>query len=232
MKKLLLFSGLLAPVLYLAAVVLGGVLRAGYSHLAEPISELVAAGAPDRPLLSALFIAYNALSVAFAVGLLLNDTGGPGTWAYRTAGSIALAAVGVLGLMLEFFFPQDPGGIPVTFAGTMHIALAGIVSLATLGAILFTGLALRHDTGFEYYLTYSRISAVILFISGGLTALAVANHHPLLGLSERITIGSYVQWLFVTAALVSRSVAAPDHVRAPLVRQPPASRQAARSARQ
>jgi hypothetical membrane protein len=71
MKRLMVLSGTLAPVIYVGTVILGGLLRPGYSHVAQPISELVAAGAPNKPLLSGLFIIYNVLCSVFGIGLFL-----------------------------------------------------------------------------------------------------------------------------------------------------------------
>ena len=34
--------------------------------------------------------------------------------------------------MMNLFVPQDPGGPPVTVAGTVHIALVGVLSLGTM----------------------------------------------------------------------------------------------------
>lgn len=61
MKKFLMMSGMLAALVYVGTAILGGLLRPGYSHLAEAISELVAADAPNRTLLSPLFLLYDAL---------------------------------------------------------------------------------------------------------------------------------------------------------------------------
>ena len=43
------------------------------------------------------------------------------------------------------------------------------------------------------------ISGIIIFISGGLAAYTGATLSPILGLMERITIGGFLQWLFVIA---------------------------------
>jgi hypothetical protein len=40
-------AGLLAPVLFLLSVVLGGAHQPGYSHLADPVSALGMSGAAD-----------------------------------------------------------------------------------------------------------------------------------------------------------------------------------------
>jgi hypothetical protein len=66
-------------------------------------------------------------------------------------GALALVVAGILGVLMNLFFPQDPGGPPVTVAGTVHIALAGVLSLGTMLAILCTGLWLRQVPGLRAY---------------------------------------------------------------------------------
>ena len=57
--------GCLPPLVYVGAVAIGGLLRPGYNHLAHAISELIAAGAPNKPLLNPLFTFYDILLAAF-----------------------------------------------------------------------------------------------------------------------------------------------------------------------
>jgi hypothetical membrane protein len=45
-QKLYPIFGILAPLLYISAVLLGGLLRSDYSHLSNAISELTVTGAP------------------------------------------------------------------------------------------------------------------------------------------------------------------------------------------
>jgi hypothetical protein len=49
------------------------------------------------------------------------------------------------------------------------------------------------------YALYSFISVTAVFLSGGLAAISVANQSSIGGLLERITIGGFLQWLFVIA---------------------------------
>ena len=195
MKKLLILSGVLASILYVGTVILGGVLRPGYSHIAEAVSELVAAGAPNKPLLSSLFLVYNILCGAFGIGVLqyINQTERK-TSGY--VGAISLIVLGVIGVLLELFFPQDPGGPAATFAGTMHIILASIASFMTMIAIVATGLWFRNFPEFKGYTVYSMITFAIIFIAGGsVPILGMTN--PYFGLLERLAIGGFIQWLFV-----------------------------------
>ena len=56
MKKYLLYGGIVAPVLYVVTIIVGGLIRPGYSHIANAISELTAAGAPNKALLDPLLV--------------------------------------------------------------------------------------------------------------------------------------------------------------------------------
>jgi hypothetical protein len=211
-RRYLLICGLLGALIYVGAVILGGLLRPSYSHVAHAISELIAVGAPNKPLLNALFTLYDILLAAFGVGLLLTVMALPeqrgargGSW-----GALALVVSGLLGVLMNLFFPQDPGGPPVTFTGTMHVLLAGVLSLGTMLAILCTGLWLRHVSGMRAYWHYSLASLAVIFASGGLGAAAIATSSPYLGLVERVTIGAFIQWVFVMALKLSVPIAATE----------------------
>jgi hypothetical protein len=94
---------------------------------------------------------------------------------------------------------MDPLGAEATFAGTMHNVLGGIVALATIVMPLLMGLGFRHLDNFKKYAVYSFITSTIIFVSG-LTGVIMAGQGVLVfGLFERITIGSYEVWTFVTA---------------------------------
>jgi len=197
-REFLLFCGISAAVIYTGTVILGGLIRPGYSHLHEAISELVADGAPNRSLLSSLFLVYNALLTLFGIGLFLKANSQPRGRVIGIIGSLALMLlVGLAGVSMELAFPQDPGGIPTTFAGTMHIVMASVASLGTVVAILMLGLWFRNTPELKSYFTYSMISVAIVFVSGGFTAAAMATNFSLFGLLERITIGTFIVWLFV-----------------------------------
>ena len=197
MKKYLLFCGIAAAILYAATVILGGLIRPGYSHLVAAISELVADGAPNRSLLSTLFLGYNILLGLFGLGLFLKVNREASKRAAGIIGSLTLFIVGLAGVLMELAFPQDPGGIATTFAGSMHMVMAGIASLGTMVAVLTLGLSFRNIPELHSYVTYSLLSVAIIFVSGGFTAMAMANKYHYFGAIERITIGTFILWLFI-----------------------------------
>lgn len=200
-RNWLLISGIFASLVYVAAVVLGGALRPGYSHLTEPVSELTAAGAPNKGLLDGLFLIYNVLVIGFGVGVL--------RLAARTRGKIsglvmalALIAAGLSGVLLQLFFPQDPGGAKaaVTTTGTLHIVFASVAAFASMIAAGAGALWFRKLPGLRRYSIYSLITLAVMFAAGGAGAAAAASGgSPVFGLIERITIGSLIQWLFFVA---------------------------------
>jgi hypothetical protein len=197
MKKLLILCGCSAAVIYVGTVILGGLLRPGYSHISMAISELVADAAPNRALLSSSFLLYNALLTAFGVGLFLKVNIQSGRKLSGMIGSLALVLVGMAGILMELAFAQEPGGTATTFTGIMHFVMAGIASLGTMVAVLGIGLWFRNIPEMKGYVLYSIISLAVILISGGSSVPAMANHSPLFGLIERITIFAFTLWMFV-----------------------------------
>jgi len=61
------------------------------------------------------------------------------------------------------------------------------------------GLGVRRLDDFSRYASYSFISSAIIFVSGLTGVILAGQGVQLFGLFERITIGSYEVWIFVTA---------------------------------
>jgi hypothetical membrane protein len=194
-KRLWIPAGLLAPICYAAAVILGGALMPGYSHLRDAISSLTETGAPVIPAVNALFIAYNWLILIFAAGLWLQMRRQGHRLA--AAGALALVAVGLSGVLM-FWFTQDPIGAPLTWHGIGHFVLAAVEALGTIAACLLCGLGFRQVSGLNSLRTYSVVSALVIFISGGANT-ATISFNPYFGLVERVTIFTYIVWTFVVA---------------------------------
>ena len=197
-NKLLILSGILAPIAYVVTVMVGGILRPGYSHIAQYISELIEAGAPNKTILDPLFALYNILTIAFGIGLFLYVGGilENRRKMVGTVGALILLAEGLVGF-LTVFFPQDPIGSPATATGNVHIVLASLSSLTTMLAMLLLGLWFRVIPTLRNYGLFSFISLGIVFVSGGFAASTIAHPGPVNGLIERITIFGFIQWLLV-----------------------------------
>lgn len=200
-SRIFLLGGVIAPLIYALAVILGGVLRPGYNHISQAVSELIEVGAPNKAILNPLFILYNLLTAAFGLGLFYFVRSKSQPSGGLNSGSIAalvLVAEAVFGFV-TVFFPQDVPGTPFTATGTTHIVLAGLSSLTSMAAILLLALWLRGIPGMQGYRIYSWISLAIVFLTGGTAAFMTAKGIPINGLMERITIGGFLQWMLVMA---------------------------------
>ena len=201
-----LVAGVLAPLTYAAAVVLGGWLTPGYSHLAEPVSALIMENAPAAAALDPIFTVYNALMVVFAVALG-RAFRGSGV-ALRVIAPALLALTGLTGILMGFY-PMDAIGDPLTYGGRVHIWLAGIASAASMLTVLLVALPLRRHPAWRRFAGYSLISFIVIFFSGAFAALAAARLSPVMGLWERVTIGAFLLWVLVLALRLMARRSAP-----------------------
>jgi hypothetical protein len=205
-RKILLYCGIAAPILYGVTVIVGAAMRNDYSHIVNAISELISNGAPNKAILDVIFNIYGALLLAFAIG---------GYIVLKNTPRLCRVAMGIfIGIqILSFswgFFPMDPIGAESTFAGTMHNVFGGVVALASIVMPLLMGLGLRRSDDFHGYAIYSLISSATIFVSGLSGVILAGQGFHVFGFFERITIGTYEVWIFVTALNMLKLVQAEE----------------------
>jgi hypothetical protein len=193
-RKVLLICGILSSLLYAGIDALGGMSWKGYSFTSQPVSDLGAIGSPVRTLVSPLFIVYDVLFIAFALGV----------WAFagrkravRVVGGL-LVGNGVLNFV-AVFTPEHLGEAPATLGNTMHIAAAGVTVLLFLlqlgvGAIAF-------GKRFRLYSVGTLLTVLVLgaYIFSGVNAGLLV---PWVGVEERILIYGYMLWVVVLAIVL------------------------------
>lgn len=189
--------GIISPLLYLIMVIVGGVLIPGYSHITETVSELLVAGAPNRSLLATLMISSSVLGILFPIGLHRGINEGKGS----KVGPAFLIIASVLGIFTTYF-PQDPGGPPVTFAGTVHVVLLIPMVILSLGAFIAFWRRLKSDSLWSGYDRYSLITFIVAIPLGVISAVSLDS--PYVGLLERISVAVILQWSFVMAIKLFR----------------------------
>lgn len=208
--RTLLPAGVLAPLVYLVAVLLGGALWKEYSHAAQPVSDLIAADAPHKWLLDPLFALYNLLTLCFGAALFLYSRQDHRSEkrSMGLAGALVLAVEALCGLLL-LVFPEDAGGTQaaISSGGRVHILLAGLCSMSTMLSMLLMGFFFGGHSRLRALGLYSFVSVTLVFMSGGLAAFSVANHNPFAGAFERVTIGAFLQWMAGIAFMVRRAAA-------------------------
>jgi hypothetical protein len=199
-RAVLLGCGVASSVLYAVTDVLAGLRYDGYSFKSQAVSELSAAEAPTRPLVVALFTPYNALVIAFGVGVWM-ASGRRRTGRLTGALLIASAAIGQTTLS---FFPMDQRGAELTSRGSMHPALTGVMSLCIVLAMVFAARLLGRR-----FRVYSIATILTLLVFGGLAGLdaprlEAGEPTPRLGVMERINVYAYLLWVAVLAIALLR----------------------------
>ncbi len=204
LRNLLLICGILASLLYVGTDILAGMLWEGYSFTHQAISELSAIGAPTRPLVVPLDLAYDVLVIAFGLGV----------WGYsrkralRFVGGL-LVGMGAVGLVQVSFFPMHLRGAEVTFTDIMHGILAGVHVLLFLLAMGFGATA--YGKRFRLYsigtlLTLIVLGAVSGFMAGAqITVQGFTTPPQWFGAIERITIYGSTLWVVVLAIVLLRA---------------------------
>src|SRR5687768_17915979 len=91
-RQVLLVSGILSSLVYIATDVLGGLRYPGYSFTSQAISELMATGAPSEAFVDPLFLTYGVLALAFGVGVLREAAGLSGALRGTGAASVGCSA--------------------------------------------------------------------------------------------------------------------------------------------
>jgi hypothetical protein len=190
-------AGLLAPLLYAANVAVFGGLTPGYSHVADAVSELNLPNAPFRRAVDSVFLLYNLLLILFAVSLR-RQFAAVGARVSRLA-ALILFLTGLFGVAMSTLFPMDPIGSTPTFGGEMHIILAGFLSVSSILAVFFFARALYRQGVWRRLAGYSFLTFAVILASGVFAAIAALRSSPVMGLWERITIGAFLQWVFILA---------------------------------
>ncbi len=208
-RRILLFCGVLSPLVYALADALAGWRWEAYSFRDMTISELGAIGAPSRPLFSSLLILAYLLFVAFGVGVWQSAGG---RRRLRTAAGL-LIAFGVLALTAGQFAAMRPRGTEQGLSGALHIIEGGVAMLILLVAMGFAAAA--HGRGFRYG-TLAIIAVMLSFGAwSGMEGPSVEAGLPTpwLGVKERIFWYAYQSWFIVLALTLLRPRAAGKETR-------------------
>jgi len=191
-RRALLLCGALSSLVYVANVVVGGLLTPGYSHVRNAVSELTQAGAPHAVVLGAIYVVSGLLLAAFGVAVSLESRR---TSRRVVTGGVLISLFAVLAVLLGTVFPQDPIGAPSTFPGTMHLVLVGVSVPLIVSAILLIGFGLdRSVPRWRRFRLYSVVTVLLMLAGGVLTPISIAGDVELLGVAERVTQVAYLTW--------------------------------------
>ena len=194
------WAGVVAPMVYVVTAVIGGAITPGYSHVRNAIGELVQRNAAHELVINVAFALSNSLVLLFAIALFMR-TRSLGALDF-SIGARFVTATAVTGLAM-IAFPMDPIGLPLTPSGIAHIILAGFASLFSMSGMLAICIGLRRLQGGRLWSNYAALSLAITFVSGVAAALGAVQLWSTMGFWERLSVGAYLQFVFVFALILA-----------------------------
>jgi hypothetical protein len=201
LRTVLLACGILAPLVYVTATLLGAARWEGYDATSQTVSELFAIGAPSKSLVDPMFFTYAALWIALGVGVWMAAAGRIG---------IRIAAIGLIGkevegLLVQSFFPMHMRGVATTTNDPLHGALTFVGVIFYLCAMAFGSGAFGRR--FRIYSIATLLVCLGAAILAGLDAprMVADEPTPWMGVFERITIFGYLLWGAVLAVGLLRT---------------------------
>jgi hypothetical protein len=196
-RRFLSLCGILAPLVFIFMAVLGGVLRPGYSHLSDTISELMSPGSPNKLLLDILYTTYSLLLILFGFGLLQLVRKTRPIKLTGMIGAVLFIVMGCLNALAATVFPQDAWGSIPTFAGEMHNLLHGVIGILGVIYMLLFGIWSIQTGSFQGLGIHSFVTIGLLAVSAFFLITTMGG--PLMGLVERIAGLIGMQWTFILA---------------------------------
>lgn len=205
LRTLLLGSGIAFPLLWIGMDVLASSLYDGYAYLDQTVSELSAIDAPTRTFWVWSSVFYNALEIAFAVGVWLVAPGGR---ALRLVATLFIThallnlIVGPFSSMHQRAVLADDGA---TISDTLHLVLVGADAIIFFAQVGFAATVF----GARFRL-YSAVTALGMLAFGFLTSYYAPDVQadeptPWLGVYERISAYGYMLWVAIFAVALLRS---------------------------
>jgi hypothetical membrane protein len=190
-------AGILGPVVFAVVAVVQGLLRPGYSFVADPVVALVAG--PSGWVQDVNFVVLGAAMIAFAIGLQLGVR--PRRWAVVGPGLFALSGIGPLWAGLA-------GPRPAHFLLTFLGAATGLIVLSR---------PMARDPSWQrlagYALTTGIAILVVIPLHSLLALPAGGPLHPWRGLFNWSAVTLWLTCTVVLALRLLRVAAAADRVR-------------------
>ena len=191
----LAICGMLSPIIYTFAWILGGIIVPNYSHIQKDISSLFAVGAHKRWFFASLFITNSVLLFIFSFSLI---------WGIEGEGSIVGPILFLLstfiGLIVAIFFPLDKGGEMTTMRGKLHLILIVISGIFVIFSLVFLWLRMKIIDGWIGFAWFSIVSLPIIFILMILSG--VFGGGPYMGLVERFMVSYFQIYYFMISLMI------------------------------
>ncbi len=191
-KRNLILLGILAPIIYFGASIIGGFSNVGYSHIEDSVSDLLVKGMNNLILLDTLMLVSSMATIIGCLSIFLY---------FRkrvtfpvNLGVLLIGFTGFSTIMSSYVFRLEESTGSMTFSTIMHIVFVACAAiLVVIGAIL---IAFFIGKTFEWkgFKTYTIISIMILLVGGAVTPIVMSSGVRIIGLVERVSVIAYQQW--------------------------------------
>jgi hypothetical protein len=166
-KRYLYLCGMITPVLFIFTAVLGGILRPGYSHISETVSELFSPGSPDKILLDTIHTTFVFLLILFGIGILQFVRVQGRSPRIGIAGAGLYILMGLVSVLTAAVYHQDPWGTLPTLPGQMHIILSGVSGFISMLSFLLIGIWFLRYKISPWFGTYTWVTVILVWFSTG-----------------------------------------------------------------
>ncbi len=197
-QRMLAICGIVGPILYTIVMIAIGLLRPGYNHLMQPMSELGEVGGPNAIIMNtAGFMLLGVLIIAFAFGLHRGINEGKGSKI-----GPALIAMSGAGWIAVGLFNVEPNSVSISFTGMLHVSGAMIVGIGFSIAPFAIARRSRKDTGWMSYRPYSLATGIMTVILG--LIFIFVRTEGWMGALQRMAVGVPLLWIEVMAIRLLR----------------------------
>jgi hypothetical protein len=190
-KKYFTYFGFAGVGIYIGGIALGSFLGPTYSQITNTISVLDGNFAPYRALFALLFALANLCLIIFATGLYLSKSKN------IKIAAACLAIVGFLNIILNLFFPMDSTLGVRTQSDLQHNAIVGVIVIGIMLAMIFTYFGSRKSDILQGVKNYFLTSLLASLLAWGLATWAVFSSNYYSGLTEKVAIILFLQWVFI-----------------------------------
>ncbi len=191
LERLLVISGIIASLYYIAINIIVGLQYEGYSFASQTVSELSAINAPTRSLWVTLMYFYTFLVLCFGWGVYIS---GRNNRPLRMAGILIFfhSLVGIFWPPMHQREVLAAGG--GTMTDTLHIVFTVIAILFMLLIIMFAAASLTRRFRVYSILTIKIMGGMGMLTFNGAPVMEAELPTPGIGIWERIRIGPYMGW--------------------------------------
>lgn len=186
--------GILSPILYFVASIIGGTFNEGYNHIKHSVSELLIDGTEGLAVVNTFMLFSNLVLIAIGILVIVRLKNVKNT--VLKIGIILVHIPGITNILSSFVFKLSEGN-SLTFSTVMHIAFVAISALVSVIGIVMIVVSYNKTYEWKRIKLFSAITMAILVIGGLITPWVVSSGYEITGLVERVSVLSLNVWYVV-----------------------------------